>query len=385
MRKTNLVLGILMTVILHTNSFAQWQNKSFTHQGNTRQYRVYKSPNYNASVPASLVITLHGLGDDMTNFSGIGMNQIADTANIIVVVPQAVSDALAGTAWNSGTGMLGYFPNSSINDVGFINTLLDTIQANYAINPNRVYACGFSMGGFMTNRLAVELNSRFTAFATVSGTFGTGLTSYNPNSPVSIAHFHGTSDGTVPFAGNASGIGADSLVHFWAANNQCNPVPQHISIPDTQSDGYTVDQYIYSGGEDNSSVEFFKVTGADHVWLTPANDISYTKEIWKFFNKHKTKPATAGMNEFDSNAVYEIYPNPASEYLTLKYTGENTNQSVQFSLVDLTGKTVFSSSADFSNGIATIVLPSIDFKKGIYLLKLKNDGNQDFVKRVCIE
>ncbi|MNE55036.1 hypothetical protein D3C80_1498550 [compost metagenome] len=91
------------------------------------------------------------------------------------------------------------------------------------------------------------------------------------------------------------------------------------------------------------------------------------------------------MNEFDSNAVYEIYPNPASEYLTLKYTGENTNQSVQFSLVDLTGKTVFSSSADFSNGIATIVLPSIDFKKGIYLLKLKNDGNQDLVKRVCIE
>lgn len=385
MRKINLVSGIATAMILTTNCFAQWQNKSFTHQGNTRQYRVYKSPNYNASIPASLVVTLHGLGDDMTNFSGIGMNLVVDTANIIVVVPQAISDALAGTAWNSGAGMFGYFPNASINDVAFINTLLDTIQTNYAINPNRVYACGFSMGGFMTNRLAIELNTRFAAFASVSGTIGTGLPGFNPNNAVSIAHFHGTGDGTVPYAGNTSGIGADSLVNFWIDNNQCNSAPQHISIPNTQSDGYTVDQYIYSGGEDNSSVEFFKVTGADHVWLTPANDISYTKEIWKFFNKHKTISSTAGINELASDGdEYVVYPNPASEFLNVRYTGKSSNGEVQFSLLDLAGKTLLSSSVDFTAGFASIPLHSSDFK-GIYLLKLKSGKDEEIIKRVCIE
>ncbi|ASS49587.1 MAG: hypothetical protein A3D31_02250 [Candidatus Fluviicola riflensis] len=381
MKKRYSFLGIIAAMTLTTTSFAQWQNKSFTHQGNTRQYRVYQSPNYNASNPASMVITLHGLGDNMTNFSGIGMNTIADTANIIVVVPQAFTDALAGTAWNTGVGYMGYFPNAAIDDVHFINTIIDSVEANYAINPNRVYACGFSMGGFMTNRLAVELNQRITAFASVSGTFGLGLTDYAPDNNVSIAHFHGTIDGTVPFAGNASGIGADSLVNFWISNDQCDITPQHIVIPDSQNDGYTVDHYIYTNGQENSEMEFFKVTGADHVWLTAANDISYTPEIWKFFNKHQVL-LTAGIEEADETDVFTVYPNPASDQLNLVCT--DANQKAQISLTDLTGKLVLSTPVQFADGHASASLNGLNMTAGVYLLKV-NTGNQESIQRVIIE
>src|ERR1700752_3048181 len=123
---TNIVLLLTAMPV-----FAQWQNKGFTHQGNARQYRVYKPASYNPSNPASLVLTLHGLGDNMTNFSNIGFNSVADTANIIVVVPQAMTDGLiSSTAWNSGTGFMGYYPNSSINDVSFLSALIDTIKTN---------------------------------------------------------------------------------------------------------------------------------------------------------------------------------------------------------------------------------------------------------------
>lgn len=381
MKKRYALLGILSSLLLTTNCFAQWQNKSFTHQGNTRQYRVYQSPNYNPSVPASMVITLHGLGDNMTNFSGIGMNTIADTANIIVVVPQAFADPFAGAAWNAGVGYMGYFPNSTIDDVDFINTMMDSIEANYAINPNRVYACGFSMGGFMTNRLALELNQRITAFASVSGTFGFGLPGYVPYNNISIAHFHGTVDGTVPFAGNASGISADSLVNFWVSNDQCNTTPLHNVIPDSQNDGYTVDHYIYSNGLENSEVEFFKVTGADHVWLTAANDISYTPEIWKFFNKHQVL-LTAGVEESNQTALFSVYPNPASDQLNIVST--DANQYAQVSLTDLTGKTVLSTPVQFTDGNASVSLNELALTAGVYLVKVKT-GNQETIQRVVIE
>ena len=379
MKKLSTLLMAISALAFVKPTSAQWQNKSFTHQGNVRQYRVYKSPNYSASQPASLVLTLHGLGDNMTNFSGIGMNYVADTANIIVVVPQAMTDQLAGTAWNSGAGMMGYFPNSSINDVAFIDDLLDTIQANYAINSNRVYVCGFSMGGFMTNRLAVALNHRFTAFATVSGTFGTGLPSYDPNGAVRIAHFHGTTDQTVPYAGNASGIGADSLVNFWVQNDQCNPTPQHISVPDTQSDGYTIDHYIYSGGQSNSSVEFYKVNGADHVWLTPANDIFYTTEIWKFFNKYQQGPITASVTEIQSEKVYEVFPNPASDELWIK--GGNGSK-LNITLADLTGKLILSGSQLTTNGLAALSLKELHLKKGSYILTISSESGSEKIQLV---
>jgi polyhydroxybutyrate depolymerase len=381
MKKLYAALGLISAMALTTNSFAQWQNKSFTHQGNTRQYRVYQSPNYNAANPASMVITLHGLGDNMTNFSSIGMNSIADTANIIVVVPQAFTDQLAGTAWNSGAGFMGYYPNSTIDDVDFINTIIDSVEANYAINPNRVYACGFSMGGFMTNRLAVELNERITAFASVAGTFGFGLPSYVPDNNVSIAHFHGTVDGTVPYAGNASGISADSLVNFWVTNNQCNTTPQHIVIPDSQNDGYTVDHYIYSNGQENSEVEFFEVTGADHVWLGWNNDISYTREIWKFFNKHQVL-LTAGVEEANQTGTFTVYPNPASDQLNIVST--DANQLAQISLTDLTGKTILSTPVQFINGNVSVSLNELKLTSGVYLLKLTT-GNQETIQRVIIE
>lgn len=367
------------TLIFSTFSSAQWQNKSFTHQGNLRQYRVYQSPNYNASNPASMVITLHGLGDNMTNFSGIGMNYIADTANIIVVVPQAMNDPLAGTAWNSGAGFMGYYPNAAINDVHFIETLMDTIQTNYAINPNRVYVCGFSMGGFMTNRLAIELSDRFTAFATVAGTMGFGLTDYTPNADIRIAYFHGTADGTVPYAGNASGIGADSLVNFWVNNNQCDPVPQHTALPDTYNDGYTIDQYIYSNGIDNSSVEFYKVNGADHVWLTPSNDIFYTTEIWKFFNKYQVLEG-AGITEQTANP-FTVYPNPATEMMHISSKASNGNVSCE--LIDLTGKTVLAESLMLTNGSAAISLNESAVKAGVYLLRM-TDENGEWTNRVVV-
>ena len=210
--------------------FSQFSNESFVHNGLSRQYRIYIPAIYDGSKEVPLMLCLHGLGDNMTNFSTIGMNYIADTANFIAVFPQAVMDPLvSSTAWNSGAGYNGYFPNSNIDDVDFLRSLIDTLSIHYSINQQRIYACGFSMGGFMSNRLACEANDRIKAIASVAGTIGTGF-SCVPGKAISVCHFHGTADATVSYANGPYGMGAQELVDFWVNTNNCNATPIHSVI-----------------------------------------------------------------------------------------------------------------------------------------------------------
>jgi len=359
-------LYILLIAVFTINiANAQWSNKTMVFGGLTRSYRVYQSPNYNASAPASLVIALHGLGDNMTNFSTIGFNYIADTANIICVFPQAVTDALAGTAWNSGAGEMGYYPNSTVNDIGFINALIDTSVANYAINTSRVYLCGFSMGGFMTEKMALQSNSKIAAFGSMSGTIGSAITSYNPGRHVPIAHFHGTSDSTVYYTGNLFGIDPDSLIRFWINNNACDTTPATFNYSNTASDSITVERFEYSNGDPQSDVWFFKMYGAGHTLLyQPTNDITEVVELWLFFTRHTF--ASAGINNLASiwNNV-KVYPNPANDNITIE-TNLNTEQ--RFEIINMVGQTIY------TNNIRKIAIVNTSaFANGVYILKLSSD------------
>ena len=232
---------------------AQLTSNSFDFDGQTRDYLTYVPSIYNGTTQVPLVICLHGLGDNMSNFTGIGMNYVADTANFIVMTPQALVDGLFGsTAWNSGAGMLGITLNPTVNDIGFLSALIDTISSNYNIDQKKIYACGFSMGGFMSQRLACDLNDKVAAIASVAGTIGSGLTCI-PGRAVPICHFHGTADGTVSYTGNSYGTDAEATVDFWTLNNNCNTSSVNTTtLPDLFADGYTVDHSIYSGCDDNT-------------------------------------------------------------------------------------------------------------------------------------
>lgn len=374
MKKTTIFL--LLAIFISLPIFAQWQNQTLNHASGLRSYRVYVPTNYNAANPASLVLTLHGLGDNMTNFSGIGFDQLAETNNIIVVCPQALNDPLAGTAWNSGAGPTYYQPNSNVDDVGFISALIDKVSLDYSINPNKVFSCGFSMGGFMTEKLAIQLNNKIKAFASVAGTFGNGILPVAvgaPGRPVSIAHFHGTSDGTIAYTGNTYGNDAEVMINYWKTNNQSNSVPVHTILPNTAADGYTVDHYRYTSPNNNSVIELFKVNGANHVWLGPANDISYTTEIWNFFNAYIQ--TTLSTNEFENaTASLTVFPNPINDKINFSFTGIGQNDLFDLVIYDLYGREIVSKKLQFVNGNYSMLIDKTNYNCGMYFVKLKSDS-----------
>jgi len=356
--KIKLLLIFALTTTLLTAQTA----KTMQFGGLTRDYLEYVPSIYDGSTPVPVVLCLHGLGDNMNNFYGIGMNYIADTANFIVLVPEAKLDAVitGGNAWNSGASYMGFQINQSIDDAGFLNALLDTVIATYNIDETRLYACGFSLGGFMCHRLACEFTDRFAAIATVAGTIGTSLTC-SPSGEIPVCHFHGTADGTIAYTGNLYGMDAEEVVNYWVTNNNCNGTPVHTALPDIVADGYTVDHYLYPNGNNGTDVEFYKVNGADHEWLFyPNNDITYTIEIWKFFMQYPKGITQINNNEHELNV--EIYPNPSSGifYITAKDISE-------IEIIDMQGKII--------NNVITHKGDSYNVNlnneaKGIYFVKI---------------
>ena len=95
---------------------------------------------------------------------------------IICVYPQALSDPILGAnAWNSGATVLGVPFNRNVDDVGFLNALMDTVKSKYMIEDSKVYFFGYSFGSFMSQRMACENREKIAAIGAVSGTIGSGL------------------------------------------------------------------------------------------------------------------------------------------------------------------------------------------------------------------
>ena len=277
-------------------------NKTLVHDGITRKYVIYVPNIYvtqNIKVP--LLVGLHGNGDDAANFSQICMSSISDTANYIVVYPEALPDPLLTTnAWHSGAGALGIEVNNTVDDVGFINKVMDSVIKNYKIDTNRMYVFGFSFGGFMTNKMAASNANRFSAAACVSGLRGNYNTSI-PAVPVPYLHFHGTSDPTITYTAAGSpfpylGLTAENTTLFWANQNGCSLTPVIDTMPDLAADGLRFIRYTYNNATTHKNAILYKVVNGVHTWYgTPTNDISYCQTIWAFFRQYaKTSTIVPG-------------------------------------------------------------------------------------------
>ncbi|HOY31815.1 MAG TPA: T9SS type A sorting domain-containing protein [Bacteroidales bacterium] len=389
MKMLNKIFLVVIIAMCCLNVSAQWTSNTFVFGSLNRAYMRYVPPGYNPANPASLVFTLHGLGDNMANFSTLGFNYIADTANIIVICPQAVEDPLVsaifgnGTAWNSGAGVnyLGnwYFPNASVNDIGFINALADTVRAHYSIDPSRIYVCGFSMGGFMTQRMALQSNTAFAAFASMSGTIGSGITSNNPGRAVPIAHFHGTADSTVFYIGNEYGIDPDSLINFWVLNNGCNPVPDSVRFMDAAADNITVDKFTYNGAGNDAEVLFYRMNGAEHTVLyQPGNDMTEILEVWSFFRRHHN--LTAQVPEQQIEKGIQVYPNPAADFINIILP--RTSEKIKVEIFTIQGALVYT--GQIQDSFHHIPLNSNKIHNGMYLLRVSG-VSVNFTQQIMIQ
>lgn len=376
------LFSLLMTVCFCLSVFAQsgQTTKTMTWGGTEREYIEYVPAN--VSNPAPVLFVLHGLGDDMSNmFNSTGFKAIADAHGWIVITPQALPASFSsyniGTAWHSGAsgslGTMSIVVNEDVDDSGFLMAILDDLISTYNVDQNNVFFTGFSMGGFMSNRMAMEHGDRIRAIASVSGTIGNEIASATPVGHVSAMHIHGTGDNTVTydnagfnvmFATVSVGLGAEATVEYWRNYNQCSATPTHTNYPDNANDGLTFEKFLYEGGTNGTKTAFIKVNGGDHTWYyTPNNDIDYTSEIYNFF---ASCMGPTNVGEIDFPTV-NIYPNPTKDILHVE--AENiTNIQVYNALGQLMTTTTNTDIpvSSYSEGLYTV---SVTFTDGRVLTR----------------
>ena len=148
---------------------------------------------------------------------------LATARGLYVLLPTGSEDRLERLFWNASSACCDYF-ETGVDDVGYLEGLLEEVEAERPVDPDRVFVLGHSNGGFMAYRLACELAGRIAAVAVLAGADAPPDGGCAPTMPVSLLHLHGDADRRVRYVG-ATQIephpGAVETVAIWAERNGC--------------------------------------------------------------------------------------------------------------------------------------------------------------------
>jgi polyhydroxybutyrate depolymerase len=253
---------------------------------------------YEPTKGTPLVLGFHGYGGNAEGMRAqTGFDAEAEQRGLIVAYVLGTGTASKG--FNAGDCCGAPAWTSDTDDLGLAREIHKKIDAEYCVDPKRVYSAGFSNGGFMSYRFACEAADLFAAVASVSGVLGLPPESCKPARPVPILHIHGTADRTVAYEGGgaAGGLGslvgikflsvADSVATFrtkWACGETSKEV---VTAGDTRCEEWT-------GCQGDARIELCTVTDGGHQWpggkANPGSgktsDFGATKAVLDFFAAH---------------------------------------------------------------------------------------------------
>ena len=290
---------------------------TLTSDGVSRRYAVH---DFSGGERAPLVILLHGGGGHAENM--VEMTQfdvVARREKLIAVYPDGTPGPQGARllTWNA-THCCAAAMRDHVDDVGFIEAIIDRLVASGRADPARVYVTGMSNGAMMTHRLGRELSLKLAAIAPVVGAvFGD---EQPPQAPVPTLIIVGEVDKMVPGAGGPVGEGlrqavaprgglrgrvatraiarstpadrnvapAVAAAEYWARANGCSRSTTVATTASTTT--------IYTECRDSAEVRVEIVQGSGHAWPggkpgraeadAPVQTLNASEEIWAFFKEH---------------------------------------------------------------------------------------------------
>jgi len=265
----------------------------------TREYLVHVPAGYTGEYEVPVVFALHGMFQDAVKFglNGSDMEAKSDEEGFIVVFPNGLSES-----WNAGACC----PNASLvnrDDVGFLRNLVGQLVSAHGlcVDRERVYAAGFSNGGYMTYRLGCQDADVFAAVVSVAGglVYDQDVCASQMTRPVPMLHIHGAEDALQPIGG-AGTITALGSIEAWAAFNGCDSTPVPATLPPVSQLDTTCT--TYPNCDDGAETSFCAVAGGGHCWFGNdtcgaggpngdllggnAEGIVATDAAWDFLSRH---------------------------------------------------------------------------------------------------
>ena len=240
--------------------------------------------------PVPLVVLLHGYTSSGAGQAAyFGLDAEAEKAGFILATPNGTRDRLGNRFWNATDACCDWF-RTGVDDVAYLDAMIDEIVAKHPVDPARVFLVGHSNGAFMAHRYACDRSTRVAAIVTLAGMQWKDPAKCGVSSPVSVLHVHGRNDMTVNYngGGTPAGVypGAVETVGDWAAKLGCNgslaATGRRIDLDRTVAADETVEA-AHTGCPSETAAALWTIEGGGHV---PAFNGSWAGAIWAFLSAH---------------------------------------------------------------------------------------------------
>jgi len=286
--------------------------KYITVDGVERAYRVHVPPNLNREVPVPLMVDVHPLGGNPrgqaanTRYDLIADAQAAEEDRFITVYPLGTGNGwLEAYSWNGGSGWsggegledgcCGVAVRENVDDIHFLEQLIEEMKKQYTIDAGRIYGSGFSNGAALVQRAILDRPQLFTAAFVISQFLVQAVPEEPPAISVPIMVSHGSADTVAPYGGGSKFPTGPENFETWAKLNGCD----RTAGPETGDIGLGTECSTYSqcgGSEVKMCLVFKEVTSrrrADQQNLH--NHYNYTNEDgerlpeigWSFVSRYR--------------------------------------------------------------------------------------------------
>jgi len=220
---------------------------------------------YTLANPAPLLILLHSAstsGAHQENYMRLA--PIAKKNGLIYIAPDGTTNLEGKRFWNASKSCCNRY-SQEVDDVAYINSLIDEISAKIPVDPQRIYLIGHSNGAFMSYTFACK-TQRVAAIVAIAGAMDQSPECL-PTTPVSLLNIHGTADKVIKVNGgvmnNNSYTSAATTIKTIASVNQCsNPTTAKkdfeptIKGTETTVINYTCDTHTH--------LQFWKIKDGSH-------------------------------------------------------------------------------------------------------------------------
>ncbi len=230
-------------------------------------------PSYDPSVPAPLVMLLHGYtSSGLETETYFQLTPLSDELGFLYVYPDGTADLSGNRFWNATDACCDFF-FSGVDDSGYLRALIDEIAVQLSVDPARIFVTGHSNGGFMSYRMACDHGEILDAVVSLAGATFDDPADCTPQDPVRVLQIHGTADATILYDGGATPggpyPGAVATTEQWATHNGCSltadtsplPIDLEGGIPGNET---TITRYA-DGCQPGGMAELWTIAGGGHV------------------------------------------------------------------------------------------------------------------------
>ncbi len=242
-----------------------------------RPFGVFAPASYTPDTPMPLVVLLHSFGaTGAIQEAYFQLQPLAEERGFLYAHPDGTVNTIGRQFWNATDACCGF--GAPVDDSAFLLALIDKVEAEFNVDPKRIYLVGHSNGGFMSHRMACDHADRIAAIVSLAGATFADVEDCDPSEPVSVLQIHGTDDETIRYDGGTI-LGNDHpsapvTAATWAAYDGCQTTTVDAGGAldlDAFIEGDETSTSVYEGCPSGISVELWTIVGGAHIPVRTAD------------------------------------------------------------------------------------------------------------------